>query len=391
LDIQNLLRFVNQYENEDINKLAFKLQHINLSERLWIINQIICRRKLKEKITCWNHKNILLPHSLSIQQCSSQLTALFKAQLFPSQEKILDLTMGLGVDAYHFALHHQHVTCIEYDNETFFSAKHNFEVLNVKNISIINCRAEDFINKNKEKFNIIYLDPSRRKDTGKKAINLKDCLPNVTELFPRLIQFSDKIILKLSPLIDILTIAKQLTYQGDVYAVSINNECKEVLFVMDKSKTDFSYHAVELNPKAFRIKSYPINNYSEEITFSEPEHYIYLPHSSILKLGRQNVESEKYGLKKLAPHSHIYTSTILHQNFFGRIFKVIKIISPSEKELKQILPDKKISIISKNFPLSSEELKNNLQCSESDNFFGIATTLYNNKKVLIITQKMCVV
>ncbi|MFQ3576209.1 MAG: methyltransferase, partial [Cytophagales bacterium] len=265
-----LLSIVKQNLGVDAQKLSLSLSDFSVEDRAWIVNQIESRKKLKTKIKAWQKAEIVFPHELAIEQCSSELTARFKAKIFPKQNKVLDLTMGLGVDSYFFSLYHTHVTATEPNFQAYESAKHNFKQLNVENIKILNQSAEEFLLTNQDRFDLVFIDPSRRNEKGGKVFGISDCQPNMIELLPKLLKITDKIIIKLSPMLDVSKAIEDLNRLFDIYAVSVMNDCKELLLVIPHSKEVYTLNALELGSETSQMLTCDLGNEKEKAILGMP-------------------------------------------------------------------------------------------------------------------------
>lgn len=384
---EHLLKFITQHLETKSQDLALALQSLPIEERKWVIAQIESRRKAQYKIKAWQGKEIFFPHDLAIEQCSSDHAAEFKAQIFTQQAKVLDLTMGLGVDSYFFAINNKHVTAVEPNPDAYACAIHNFGQLNVNNITIINQTAEDFLKSQIGTFDMVFVDPSRRNETGGKVFALADCTPNLVEILPMLLEIAPKVMVKLSPMLDVTQALRELHQPCDVYAISFNNDCKELLLVFDEEQKTKNKIAVELNTSPIQQFRHVFDTEKPIPNLGKPSKYLYLPHSSVLKLNLQDQEAQSFGLQKLAFNTQAYTSDSFVPEYMGRKLEIIATISPTEKELKQVLPDGKISLLAKNFPLDTAALRKKLRNEESDNYFGLACTLFNGEKKLIVCKK----
>jgi hypothetical protein len=239
----------------------------------------------------------------------------------------------------------------------------------------------------------IFLDPARRDQSGRKTVAFSDCEPNVTEILPLLLEKADTTLLKTSPMLDISLALSELKNVAEVYIVAVENECKELLFLLKKELSgEPTITAVNLNNhKETQLLSF---THTEEqnamCSFAETlQTYLYEPNASILKSGAFKILSQKYALKKLHPNSHLYTSGVLHSDFPGRIFTVESYFSLNKKEFKESLKDiKKANITVRNFPETVENLRKKLKLSDGGDVFLFATTLKNNEKVIIKTRKV---
>lgn len=388
------------YEHKDDNTNVLRLQQRENKEFdvSFAIDQIEARKKIKSKLPHWHHNNYLLfPSVISTEQASSEETAIYKSELILNKEaiKLCDLTGGLGIDTYYFAQKASSVTYIERYPLYCEIAQHNYKILKANNITIINDDCNNFAIKNSQYFNICYIDPARRGKNNKRVFAFEDCEPDILSLLPNLYRFSNQIIIKASPMVDITSAINQLSNIAEIHIVSVKNECKELLFILQKDVLCVSNPQIicvnicSKNKEVFSFsylqeRTLPHSNYASFILT-----YLYEPNSSILKSGAFKTLGQVFCIDKLHVNSHLYTSDKYIEDFPGRKFKVIDIYDFSSKNSK-IIAQKytKASISSRNFPLRPDELKKRLKIKDGEAYYLFATTLYPNKKVIIITQKV---
>ena len=173
--------FINKNLNEDTSKLAFKKNPFPEVNYSVLINQIIAKKKAKDKLPTWfSNENFIYPEKISIEQTSSETTAKYKASLV-SGEKLIDCTGGFGIDDYYFSKQFQSVIHCELNADLSQIVKHNFEILKASNIKCYQGDSTEILKQLNQKFDCIYIDPSRRNDAKGKVFMLADCLPNVVD------------------------------------------------------------------------------------------------------------------------------------------------------------------------------------------------------------------
>jgi len=387
---QNILNtetqdFITKNLKSDIAKLLFKgspFKDISIKE---IVEQIESKSKSNSKLPKWfESKNIYYPNKLNIEQTSSEITANYKAKLL-SGNTIIDLTGGFGVDCFAFSTIFKEVTHCEINNELSAIVKHNFKVLNTKNITTIAIDGLAYLKTQKE-FDWIYIDPSRRNDIKGKVFLLNDCLPNIPENLDLLFKHSKNILIKASPLLDITSAINELKFVKEVHIIAVQNEVKELLFVLDK-----------LYKGCITIKTVNLTKHPEEhfeaifkdtlkATYSEPQTYLYEPNSAILKAGLFNEVSVELSVSKLNINSHLYTSSTL-QTFPGRSFKVLQQTSYNLKALKKILPSKKANITTRNFPETVAQIRKKTKLKDGGDTYLFFTTDCDENKIVLICER----
>jgi 16S rRNA G966 N2-methylase RsmD len=362
-----------KYPDLDIKKLA---------------NQINIRKKATSKLPTWsNNDAIFFPSTISWQQCSSEYTAKYKAQLLKGKT-IIDLTGGFGVDVFFFAQMFEAVTYVERDTELSEIVAYNYKVLNQKNIKIMNQDSLGFI-ENHKPVDVIYLDPARRDAQQKKIITLEDSTPNILEIQEMLLSKANYILLKTSPMLDIHKAIKDLKKVESVHVVAVENECKELIFVLNKN-ADANINLTCVNIQRDGKMDISEAKWEESINleYSMPNSYMYDPNKAIHKGGIFNKVGRDFDVKKLSANTHLYTSEKLVADFQGRIFQLEKILKPQKKEIQKYLINGKANLITRNFPESVANLKKKWTINDGGNTYLLAVTLENAQKAVLLCKKI---
>ena len=383
--------FIEQNLNADIRQLALKGCRDKDVDLDAAIRQIAGRQTARRKLPSWAALDgILYPPHLNMEQCSSEQTARYKARIcssHPSPKTLVDLTGGFGVDFAFMSEAFDEATYVERNSELFAISSANMKILAPK----AKCLNEDGLEvlHRLDHVSMIFMDPARRDHHGARTYGISDCTPNVLEIKDELLQKADVVMLKLSPMLDwhkaISDLGEQ--YIKEVHIVSVQNECKELLIVMQQQPAEpptvycvnddsvFSYH-----PSS--ISSNHISHHSSLI-------YLYEPNASIMKAGCFAEIEQAFEVSQLAPNSHLFASDQAIADFPGRKFRVTAVTSMNKQELKQALKDiRQANIAVRNFPLSVADLRKRLKISEGGNDYIFATTLTEGKKVLIICQHL---
>ena len=293
----------------------------------WPSRQINGKQKTRSKIPAFfDNDELLYPVQLSLEQSSSESTAKYKSTLCEGNA-LVDLTGGFGVDSYFLSARFNTACYVERNEELCSLAKHNFKSLGRENIEVINANSEIFLSEIAP-VDWIFIDPARRSESGKKVVFLSDCEPDVSALSDTLLSKAKKVLIKLSPMMDISAALRELPNTAEVHIISVDNECKEILLLMDQGKHNnqlirtvnfgknketeyFDFHSEEEQPIAVSFAS-------------QPEKYLYEPNSAILKSGAFKLVANRFDLYKLHKNTHLYTSSKLSLNFPGRVFEVQK-------------------------------------------------------------------
>ena len=438
--------FIRQHQDEDVRQLAFLGSKNPEVDMPFALDQIRGRKMARAKLPRWaNIDGIIYPPHISMEQCSSESTALYKAELaarllglpassFSEEIGFVDLTGGFGVDfSYIAARLGMKSMYVERQAHLCEAAKENFEHLGLKNAIVKNgdgievlhsfhpkkkdaASAADSLGitydqprsllKTNLGLKIIFIDPARRDDAGNKVVSLKDCTPDVTVLQEEMLLKADYVIIKLSPMLDWHRAISELSHVREVHIISVNNECKELLLVlsvrnmgdMEASSADGEVkHAGNLriycinDAQSFVCDELDMESSSVKIAPStlEEMQYLYEPNASLMKAGCFGVLSERYDARMLSKNSHLFVSREPIAAFPGRSFRIIAVSSFNKKELKRHLSGiTKANIATRNFPLSVAELRKRLKLKDGGEIYIFATTLSDESHVLVITEKV---
>ena len=380
--------FINSNIGASVSKLALQKNPFPAVEWISIINQIAAKSKAKDKLPTWfSAQNIIYPSKISVEQTSSEKTALYKSSIV-SGDNLIDLTGGFGIDDYYFSKKIKNVVHCEIDTELSNIVKHNSKQLNCNNIT---CYAEDSF-KTLSKINItwnwIYIDPSRRSDTKGKVFMLKDCLPNVPENLDFYFEKSNSILIKTAPILDITAGINELNHIKSIHIVAVENEVKELLWELSKDyQGNIDIKTVNILKEKTETFDFILNEVQEQSSFSLPQKYLYEPNSAIMKSGGFDQVGIFYGLKKLHRHSHLYTSDE-QKNFPGRIFEIKNHITYNKSDMKQYLENQKANITTRNFSDSVESIRKKWKIKDGGDLYCFFTTDENNNKIVLICTKI---
>ncbi|MBS1977182.1 MAG: hypothetical protein JST46_07405 [Bacteroidetes bacterium] len=383
-------QFIHKHRNDDEMVLVLKNKTIAGVPAAWLADQIVGRRKAEQKLPSWARASgIIYPGRLALEQCSSEATAVFKSSILRKLCKGngpfngLDLSSGFGVDD-HYISQWAWLTRVEPDTRLLLINSHNQRQVGGIPSVYKNTDAESFLQESEDHFDFAFIDPSRRK-TGEKVYRLDDCEPDVVRLLPLILEKSSFLLLKASPMLDIERACQQLQKVLQVWIVSVGNECKELLFhVHPKAGGETLRTAVELsqdgNP-VWEFSFFPSEERSTRVLWAEPQEYIYDPPVALLKAGAFNWIASHWGLSKLAPDSHLYTSDRLLETFPGRIFRVVN-HHKLDKKLSSLFEGGFVNVISRNYPLSVEQILRHTGLKEGGKDYLICTRAIKRKFVM---------
>lgn len=388
LSESDIQAFIEKHEEEDPHQLMLRAANWPELPMRAIVEQIQSRKKARRKLSKWYATpGVVFPNTGYLEQSSSEKTAEFKASIIKGKS-LLDLTGGTGIDSYYFAQYFSHVVYNEPNAALAGLAEHNFRQLGVSNVSFSNLNAEDFLKEDECSFDWVYLDPSRRLD-GQKVFKLRDCQPDVLQIVPLILKFGARILLKLSPLIDISQVLREIDDVSKVSAVSVHNDCKELLIQIEsKKKKPIAFEAINItNHGCSKFSFIEGNEESAIVKLSDPRNYLYEPNSSILKLGAFKFIANQYDLLKLNPNTHLYTSDKLVSDFPGRTFQIISADSFNWQELKR-WKNKKVNITTRNFPHSVEVIRKKTRMKEGGNGYLLFAKSLENTLLTISCKKI---
>jgi 16S rRNA G966 N2-methylase RsmD len=383
-----------EHEQEDARALVLKQKEVLGIPASVIATQLSGRSTAKNKLPTWYQtKGIVYPPTINLEQCSSEATARFKANILTDEIKsrlvAVDLTGGFGVDSYFLSTIFKSTHHVDVNEELLEIAKHNHKTLGADSITYHNETAELFIESSKETFDVVYIDPSRRDRQSRKVFRLADCAPDIATLQHTIFKKSNFLLVKASPLLDIQQGLRELISVKKVFVVSVENECKELLFFAEKNYSgNVQIEAVDLKNSGLVRSSFVFSNDQEKEStskWSEPLEYLYEPNASIMKAGAFKLVGERYDLNKLTVNTHLYTSEELISDFPGRIFK-IENLNPNKKELNDLLPTKQANVLTRNYPLRPEELKKKLSVIDGGDKYLIGFSSEKKKHLALCSR-----
>ncbi len=380
--------FINLNVGNNISKLALQKNQFLDLDYLIILNQIAAKTKAKEKLpTFFNAENIIYPSKISVEQTSSEKTAKYKSEIV-SGENLIDLTGGFGVDDLYFAKKTKNVIHCEINSELSEIVKHNFKVLNISNIECKNNDSFDILKSENKTFDWIYIDPSRRNDAKGKVFMLRDCLPNVPENLEFYFKYSNNILIKTAPILDISAGLLELSNVKAIHIVAIENEVKELLWIIEKDFVgEIEIKTVNITKNNQENFEFVWNKNQEIPSFDLPKKYLFEPNASIMKSGGFDEVAIQLELGKLHKFSHLYTSN--NKNVFsGRVFEIDLSIPYNKIEMKKHFENQKANITTRNFPEKVEDIRKKFKIKDGGNRYCFFTTNVNDEKIVLICTKI---
>lgn len=427
--------FIKEHINDDVRDLALKAARYLDVDMADALVQIKGYQSIKQKVPAWYAcESLQFPPTLSLEQSSSEATARYKAALLDtflpmeSRKKGVDLTGGLGVDAYFLSETFDEYVYVERQELLCQLARHNFSQLDRGQISVQCAEAEEYL-QSMHPVDFIFLDPARRDDKGKKVFALQDCTPDVSALFSSLREKCRLLMIKLSPMLDISLALRQLDSVAACHVLALDNDCKELLlcccFENDASNGSLDGASSEVRIHTCNLLSK--SNLAQEFAFTREEesqaicrfaslgasssaslgtsvasvasvtsvgenglagHFLYEPNVALLKAGAYKILSQSFDLQKLHLNTHLYVSAVLQADFPGRVFKIVEALSPSAKETKKRLQSlQQVNVATRNYPESVETIRKKYRIKEGGQLYLFAATLADNQRVLLLCEK----
>lgn len=368
--------FINENLRSDLHGLLLKKSPFPDVAMQDLVQQIKGKNVAQKKFPFLCEDGIVFPPNLNLEQASSQATAEYKANLF-SGKTMIDLTSGFGIDAYFLSQNFKEVTLVEQNSSLLNLVQHNWRILG-KKAEFRNEQLENILSQQSGEYDLIYLDPARRDTAKNKKFLMQDLSPNIIGIQDQLFDLSNKILIKLSPLIDISYLISTLQNVAEIHIVAVRNDVKELLIFLNKKPES---DQVKIISKNLESQESPFSFFYRDeknahSLYSVPDEFLYIPNNAVLKAGAFNSLSQYFGLHKLHPNSHLYTSAVFIEQFPGRIFRVEKMDS------KDIKKGEKYNIISKNYPLSPDDIKKKYKINDGGKRYLIFTQSVQGKVIL---------
>lgn len=400
---ERFFSFIKEHAEDNTSALLLSASKFEGIDVRLAASTIEGRRKMALKVPEWGERfDLIYPSSVNVEQCSSSYTAELKQRYFRNSN-VFDLTGGLGVDSYYISKVARSVKMFEQNSVLCAAVKSNFSRLGADNIELFCKRVEKI--EDIEGFSSgtdysVYIDPSRRSESGGRIFAIRDYDPDVVAMKDSLFKHASRVVVKVSPMADITSLARVLPECSEIAIISVFNECKELLLILDRERAENPLKTAEIPVTAWNLRRsgkiwesfcWTMREESEfSAEFGEPESgmYLYEPNSSILKGGAYKTAGARFGLTKAETSSHLYFGRERVNSFPGRIFRIIDICDFGKTGIKHIsktYPKANVSV--RNFPLSSNELLERLKIEEGGETYIFGTLLPHNLRKLIVCKK----
>ena len=377
----DIIAFIRDHAGADVRQLALTKMPPPWP-RAAILDQIRARQKAKDKIPDWLAQDrIILPSVDLLEQCSSTATAQFKASLVGG-DTFVDLTAGAGIDTAALATRFPSGIAVERDQHNADCLSHNLPLMHAGHVHVQNTSAEDFI-ATMPPVDLAFIDPQRRSDSKRGIMRLEETSPNILDLLPAL--KAKQVLLKTSPVLDIDLGIQQLGHVSAVHVLEWRSECKEILFLRGDTAPEPVIHAHRLNDSGQPQRTLTATRAEEEnapCAYAAPSRYLYEPGPAFMKAGLFRTMAARYGVKKLHPSTHLYTSEEKIEDFPGRIFEIMSVLSVDKKSMPS-----KANLAIRNFPGTVDDLKKKLGIKDGGSVYLFACTLHDEQKRIIACRK----
>lgn len=383
--------FIAAHASDDVRRLALNAKVAEGVDLRAALVQIEGAQRLKYKAPRFAATaGVEFPERISLEQCSSEATAAYKADIIrravAARGCMADLTGGLGVDFMAMSPCFEKAVYVERNEELCALARNNFPAMGLGGFSVVCAEAEEFLSSMKP-VDFMFLDPARRSNCNRKVVLLGDCTPDVTRLLPSIRERCSFLMLKLSPMLDISAAGAALGKCTEIHVVAVGGEVKEIIAFIDFScESDTLIVCSDICGAQTFVFSFRMREERAAVCDFTDEigNFLYEPAAPVLKAGAFRLPAQRYGLKKLHPNTHLYTSDEINRDFIGKIFKVESVVGFSKKEIKQLcssLPQANVAV--RNFPMQAEELRSRLRIKDGGDGYVFGVTLYSGRHVLV--------
>ena len=380
------LEFIRIHADEDVRQLAFLGKKKPEVDMAYALDQIAGRQKARVKIPSWaSIDGIVYPPHISMEQCSSEQSARYKARIAGNGEKIVDLTAGFGVDMAFMSAGFKQAVHVEMQPQLCAISSENYKCLGLNHVQVVCSDGVGYLHQ-MEHADLIFIDPARRDQHGARTYGIADCTPNVLEIIDEMLQKADRVMIKLSPMLDWQKTVADVGNVSQVHIVSVGNECKELLLVVEKAEVPLQIFCVNDD----NVFSYTFGDETSHICSDPAEpRYLYEPNASVMKAGCFNLISHRFGITQPDANSHLFLSDKLVEGFPGRGFVIERVSTMNKRELKETLAGiDKTNVAVRNFPLSVADLRKRLKLKDGGDVYIFATTDAKKGHLVMVCRKI---
>ncbi len=335
-------------------------------EKIEQLTQAKLRHKYASKLpVTLRCEEFRFPDSLAAEQSTGDDIAEFHASLIEEGDTVLDMTCGLGIDAFHIARRASKVTACELKQHVASAASHNAAALGLANVTVVNTDSIEWLRNRTERFDVIFIDPARRSRTGGRVFALADCEPDVTAILPLLCQHAERVVIKASPMLDVSRTVDELGGDADILLIGSAGECKELVAVIPGSG---QIKSVTIGHGEFTFTRAEENAAVVDFGLPAPGDFFYEPYPAVMKSGAMKLLAARFGLTKIAHDTHLYFGN-RQTEFPGKTYVIEAIVPFDKRGIKQVaaLTADGAEVAVRNFGgLKAEELRKRLNVKEGD-------------------------
>lgn len=394
-DRSAFFRFIMDYANMDPGKLRLKYcgkvfkpetssysnpdpqSHSVGFDTGFAIDQIECRQRTRSKLPRFLMvKEIIFPAVVCSEQASDEGIALFHASLLGREERVADLTAGLGIDAMIMAGSCKEMTAVELDPFRAEVLQYNAGLLGVRNLKVINADSMEWL-RGEVKYDVLFIDPARRGEFNSRRYRFADCAPDIVRHYSLLLSKCTRLLVKASPLLDISAVREELPGVTRIWVLSRKGECKELLLEVRKDGKLETVTAAEIDAdgkaEEFILRAANLGNTGVRYADFSPEvdMWIYEPEAAVMKIAPWGEICRRWpDIYKVGANSNLFVSLHQIERFPGKEYRIIEI--PEKKTLKK-LKGTKANVITRNYPLTPAELRKKTGIKDGGENFVIAT------------------
>ena len=404
LSVSNGLEvFIREHRLDDVRQLALQASKSADIDVPFAIQQIDGWQRARIKLPSWAaHDDILYPPHLALEQCSSEVTARYKTEiclrLLQNFDSMADLTGGMGVDFSFLAPLFGQAHYIEQQAHLCEAAQHNFKVLGVNNTTVTEGDGLEVLSHLPHQ-SLVFVDPARRDSHGSRTFAISDCTPDILPVLPMLMEKTDLLMVKLSPMLDwhqtaILLDTACPEALREIHIIATSNECKELLVVLD---------ARQHNPS---VALHCANDDNRFVTDTQEEKllppcptlsgigeaakasWLYEPNAAIMKAGCFAALAQRFPIRALADNSHLFVANHHLPDFPGRQLHILRLTTTNKQQLREALKGiDRADITVRNFPMTADQLRRRLHLADGGDTWLFASTIGRREHVIFVCEK----
>lgn len=367
----------------------------------WIseaINQVQRRQRSAKKLPALiANPQSYIPTDLSIEQCTSEALARYHSSLINEGDTVIDLTAGLGIDAMALARRAKSVTAIERDPIVTEALEYNADILGVDNLTVVCADCVEWLHTmasstdSQPLADVCFIDPARRGDHGQRLYSLADCQPDIVALLPTIHHIARRIIIKMSPMLDISATLRLLPRTHCMIALGTTTECKELIADVGQTEAEPTIEAVTVKHDG-TIATFSFTPEEEaaarmRIAMPQPGEHLYIPYPAVMKSGGVRALSERFGLTKPSANTQLFYSPEVIDNFPGEQYEIIEVLPYASSVIKRLNRRYPLAMVSeRNMGIPADTLRRKLAIRDGGALRIIGFTSASGSRHLLIAR-----